>query len=106
MTSFKTVFVQLILCHKENRFNFVHFRTSHSIAFGTQWPMPLHPKQKTSDNYDNGKRSAINQSESKQILPLNRIEHAMPRLQTNNLSTDFAKFIAPMPDSRHEAVEK
>lgn len=78
-------------------------RTTHTMAVGAQWPMPLHPKLKSSDNSGSGKRSAINQNESNQpILSNNRTENASVRIQSNNLRLDTPKFITAMQQINHE----
>lgn len=77
-------------------------RTAHTIAIGAHWPMPLHPKQKSSDNSDSGKRSAINQNESnQQILSNNRTENASVRVQSNNLRLELPKFITATQKIKH-----
>lgn len=85
---------------------FSNSRTTHSIAFGTQWPMPLHPKPKSSDTFDNGIRSASNRNESKQILSINRNEHAITPKHSNNFTTDLATYISPMPNNQRGTLER
>ncbi|XP_055311748.1 beta-1,4-N-acetylgalactosaminyltransferase bre-4-like isoform X2 [Sitodiplosis mosellana] len=89
--------------------NFSNFRTnnpiraSHTVANGIQWPTPLHSEMRTTNKYDNGKRSATNQNVSKQILVNNnhRTGSTPNKTHSNILSTRLVKPIPSTIETEH-----
>lgn len=81
------------------------YRTSHTVANGILWPTPLHSEIKTTNKYDNGKRSATNQNLSEQILFNNNNNRTgntpNKTLSSNILSTNLIKSIPSTIETEH-----